>query len=256
MEISEILDRIHRATGRFEREAVEAAMERKKEIAPELLEILRKSLLTLENAPEMWAQVDPLADYTAHLYSIYLLGQFREPRAHGLLTRFGMLPAKFLEPLSGDFIMCEFARALAYTATDTKAIQLLVENRDASMVARIAALESIPYLVGFGRLDRAAAILYFRELFNKKLERKRSGLWEFLFCFAGELCAAELLPEARRALHDGLLSSESDLEVIENSLGEEWEGFGRPLLLMRSRPKSLDITAGDGWWRRRSRYAV
>jgi len=53
MELSEILDRMNRATGRFEREAVDAAMERQEEITPELLQILQKLLRILENAPEM-----------------------------------------------------------------------------------------------------------------------------------------------------------------------------------------------------------
>jgi len=53
MELSEILDRMNRATGRFEREAVDAAMERQEEIMPELLQILQKLLRILENAPEM-----------------------------------------------------------------------------------------------------------------------------------------------------------------------------------------------------------
>ncbi|PYS13097.1 MAG: DUF1186 domain-containing protein, partial [Acidobacteria bacterium] len=42
MELSEILQRINRAIGRFEREAVEAAMLRQDEITPELLQILQK----------------------------------------------------------------------------------------------------------------------------------------------------------------------------------------------------------------------
>src|SRR5206468_120371 len=58
MEISEILDRINRVTGRFEREAVEAAIVRQDEITPELLQILEKLLRVLENAPEMYAHID------------------------------------------------------------------------------------------------------------------------------------------------------------------------------------------------------
>ncbi len=41
MELSEILHRINRAIGRFEREAVEAAMLRQDEITPELLRSVR-----------------------------------------------------------------------------------------------------------------------------------------------------------------------------------------------------------------------
>ena len=50
MEISEILDRISRVTGRFEREAVEAAIVRQDEITPELLQI-HKLLLRFARLP-------------------------------------------------------------------------------------------------------------------------------------------------------------------------------------------------------------
>ena len=79
MELSEILHRINRAIGRFEREAVEAAMLRQDEITPELLQILQKLLRILENAPQMYAQIDPLGDYTAHLYAMFRLPRRRIP---------------------------------------------------------------------------------------------------------------------------------------------------------------------------------
>ena len=97
MEISEILDRINRVTGRFEREAVEAAIVRQDEITPELLQILEKLLRVLENAPEMYAHIDALGDYTAHLYAMFLLGEFGETRAHKLLLGFATLPGDLLE---------------------------------------------------------------------------------------------------------------------------------------------------------------
>src|SRR5438034_11677656 len=51
--------------------------------------------------------------------------------------------------------------------------------------------------------DYALVILYFRELFNGKLERTRSDLWDCLAGLAVELEAAELLPEIRRAYSSG-----------------------------------------------------
>jgi len=68
--------------------------------------------------------------------------------------------------------------------------------------------------------------LYFRELFNGKLERTRS-VWDCLAGRAVELEAAELLPEIRRAYEDGLLSPEMNIEEIKEYLYEaDWEDFG------------------------------
>ena len=70
-------------------------------------------------------------------------------------------------------------------------------------------------------------VFYFRELFNGKLERTRSDLWDCLAGLAVELEAAELLPEIRRAYEDGLLSPEMNIEEIEEHLSVgNWEGFG------------------------------
>jgi len=57
--LKRVVDRINRATRRFEREAVEAVdavLLRHDEIPPELLQILQKLLRILENAPEMYAR--------------------------------------------------------------------------------------------------------------------------------------------------------------------------------------------------------
>ena len=68
---------------------------------------------------------------------------------------------------------------------------------------RVCALEAPECLVRFGRVERAVVVLYFRELFNGKLERTRSDLWDCLAGLAVELEAAELLPEIRRAYSSG-----------------------------------------------------
>jgi len=252
MELSEILDRINRATGRFEREAVEAAMLRQDEITPELLQILQKLLRILENAPEMYAQIDPLGDYTAHLYAMFLLGQFQETRAHELLIRFGMVPSELLDTICGDFLEAEFLYALERTAESTKGIRSLIENRAVDERVRLCALESLERLVRAGRLPRAVAVLYLRELFNGKLERTPSELWDCLVGNALDLSAAELLPEIRRAYEDALISPEFDLEEIEETLSEESEDLDRAIsrAFPGQRRPPLDHMTGEGWWTR------
>ena len=85
MGTEEILRQIERSTGRFARAAVEAAVAREAEITPELLGILES---TVKRANE----IDAEGDYMAHLYGMFLLAQFREPRAYPLLTRQGLRP--------------------------------------------------------------------------------------------------------------------------------------------------------------------
>jgi len=103
-----------------------------------------------------------------------------------------------------------------------------------------------------GRLRRAVAVLYLRELFNGKLERTSSELWDCLLASALHLSAAELLPEIRRAYEDGLISPEFDLEEIEEALSKEWEDFDRVIsqAFPGQRRPPLDHMTGKGWWTR------
>jgi len=86
VEIDEILHEVERATGRFARTAVEAAVERREKISPELLRILAE---TTQRAAELETEVD----YMAHLYAMYLPAQFRETRPYPLVVRFASLRA-------------------------------------------------------------------------------------------------------------------------------------------------------------------
>jgi len=81
MEINEILHELERATGRFARAAVEAAVARREDVTPELLRIL-------EDTVDRASQLDAEGDYMAHLYAMFLLAQFRETRAYPLVVRF------------------------------------------------------------------------------------------------------------------------------------------------------------------------
>ena len=108
---------------------------------------------------------------------MFLLGLFRETRAHELLLRFGNLPRELLNRVCGDFLENEFQYALEQTVESTNGIRLLIQNRDADQRVRLGALESLARLVSSGRLHRSLAVLYLREL-NGKLERVRSDLWD------------------------------------------------------------------------------
>src|SRR6266851_9481059 len=74
MEIADILHEFERATGKFARAAVEAAVARREEVTPELLRVLEE---TVDRAAQLAAE----GDYMAHLYAMFLLAQFRENRA-------------------------------------------------------------------------------------------------------------------------------------------------------------------------------
>lgn len=131
MEITEILRKFERATGRFARTAVEAAAARREEITPELLRVL-------EDTVDRAAELDAEGDYMAHLYAMFLLAQFREARAYPLVVRFASLPGDLLDSLCGDFITEDLGQVLASVCGgELQGIRSVIENEDADQWARV-----------------------------------------------------------------------------------------------------------------------
>jgi len=199
METEQILRELERATGRFPRAAVEAAVMRREEIAPELLRILGE---TTERA----AEIDAEGDYMAHLYAMFLLAQFREVLAYPLVVKFASLPGELPHSLCGDFITEDLGRVLASVCGgDLAGIQSLIENEAVEEWVRGAALSSLVTLVAAGQKSRDEIVSYFAELFRGKLEREFSHVWNELVSCAADLYPGELMADIERAYEDGLV---------------------------------------------------
>ncbi len=170
METAEILHQFERATGKFARAAVEAALARREEIAPKLLRILEE---TVDRA----AQLDAEGDYMAHLYAMFLLAQFRETRAYSPVVRFASLPGDLLYSLCGDFITEDLGRVLASVCGGELAgIRSLIENDATDEWVRGAALSGLVTLVAAGQKSRDEIVSYFAGLFRGKLVRYQACL--------------------------------------------------------------------------------
>lgn len=199
MEIVEILHQVERFKGKFPRAAVEAAVARREEIAPELLRILDD---TVNRAAELAAE----GDYQAHLYVLFLLAQFRETRAYPLLVRFASLSGDLLDSLCGDFITEDLGRILASVCGgDLAGIQSLIENESTDEWVRGAALSSLVTLVAAGQKDRDEIVSYFASLYRGRLERKWSHVWDALVSYSSDLYPAELLSDIERAYEEELV---------------------------------------------------
>src|SRR5262249_30815145 len=80
MDVQEILQQFATNTGTFPREAVAQAIAQREAITPELLRVLAEAQHNIEHLIE--------SDSMAHIYAMYLLAQFREPRAYPLIVEF------------------------------------------------------------------------------------------------------------------------------------------------------------------------
>jgi hypothetical protein len=243
MEIADILHEFERANGKFAQAAVEAAVARREEVAPELLRILEE---TVDRA----AEIDAEGDYMAHLYAMFLLAQFRETRAYPLVIRFASLQGDLLDSLCGDFITEDLGQVLASVCGGESAgIQSLVENEDTDEWVRGAALSSLVTLVAAGQKSRDEIVNYFTGLFRGKLVRQWSHVWDTLVSYSSDLYPEEMLEDIERAYEDGLVDpGYIGFDDVKRDLAL---GKNRILARLADNPHRRlvqDTTAEMGWW--------
>ncbi len=207
MEIAEILSTLSVYHKSFPKEAVEAAIEKKDEIIPGLMVTLR---YTIDNTDET---IDK--EYWGHIYSLYLLAQFRVKEAYPLVIELLELPEKRLSMLFGDFSGMESVMA-SVSGGDTSLIKRLIENRDADEYIRCHAQDALITLFVAGMMSRDDLVNYYRELFEAKLEKEPAPVWDSLVDCCANIHADELKDQIMDAFDSDLAwegsISKSDVE--------------------------------------------
>jgi hypothetical protein len=243
METAEILHQFERSAGKFARAAVEAAVARREEIAPELLRVL-------EDTVDRAAQLDSEGDYMAHLYAMFLLAQFRETRAYPLVVRLASLPSDLADSLCGDFITEDLGRVLASVCGgNLEGIKSIVENEAANQWARGAGLCSLVTLAAVGQKSRDEIVSYFASLFRGRLARKWSHVWDALVSYSCDLYPAELLDDIEQAYEEDLVDpGYIGFDDVKRDLAMDKEqALAR--LAGSSHNRLVDDTVAEmGWW--------
>jgi hypothetical protein len=227
LSVPEILEELRENRGYFPQEAVEAAVERREEIVPELLRILDEAI----ERPEALL-ADPGA--MSHFYALYLLAQFREPAAFPRVVRFFGLRDEVATDVMDDMLLEDLPRLLAsLSAGNVQPLLELIENPEASEWVRGAGVEALEELVFSEQLSREEAVAHLGELLRGRLDRNPSNVWCSLVSVAADLHATELAPLLRRAYDEELVDLDfASLEEIEEDLREP-----REAVLERARSK-------------------
>ncbi|MFM7101923.1 MAG: DUF1186 domain-containing protein, partial [Verrucomicrobiota bacterium] len=237
MTVPEILEKLANHRGTFPLAAVEAAIEQREAITPELLRILE----TMADAP---AESSGSPDHPPFLLASYLLAQFREQAAYPLLVRMVGVPSEIAGVLLNDLFTDSLGRLLG-TVFDGRLdlLQDLVEDPGVDEYVRGAAVEAFVVLVNEGRISRELAVRYWRHLFQGGLEQKPSFAWDALCQVVADLPAPELAGEMRRAVLAGWTDSAiATLEDLEADLAN-------PQRSERARYALIGhITDEIAWW--------
>jgi Protein of unknown function (DUF1186)/SEC-C motif len=198
MDVQEILSRLERSEGEFPKAALQEAVAHREDIIPPLLEVLE----TVARDP---VQFTSDGQRVIHIYAMYLLAQFREPRAYPLLVQIFSAPGELAFDLAGDIVTDDLGKILASVSDgDMSGMTALVENEQANEFVRSAALDGLATLVACGRRSRDEVMAYLRGLFGK-LERTPSVAWDELAAVCADLCPAEVEEDLRQTYEEGLI---------------------------------------------------
>jgi hypothetical protein len=154
-------------------------------------------------------------------YAAYLLAQFRETLAYRLLLALLNLEDDFAEEFFGDSITEDMHNIVACVFDgDETPLRALIENQRANEYSRACAgLHTYSTLIHTGRIAAEEVEQYFRELFEHKLEREPSHVWNNLCSNSADLGFASLLPHIQKAFEDDLCDPLFDrLEYIEERI--------------------------------------
>lgn len=203
MEIKEILEKIkYNDKGILPKKALKEAIKKKKEIIPYLLEII-------SDAGKNIKQIDNEPTYMAHMYAMYLLAQFREPKAYPLIVDFFSHPGKISLDTTGDVVTEDLQRILpAVCCGDISLIKGMIENPKLNEYVRTAGLGSLVTLVAIREKSREEILDYFYTLFTTKLEKKYSYVWADLVASCLDLYPTkEIQEEIKKVYKVGLIDT-------------------------------------------------
>jgi len=212
MDNQDILQQLAVNTGTFPREAVEQAIAQRERITPALLRVLEDSRAHMDDLQA--------SDDMAYIFAMYLLAQFREPRAYPLIVAFFSVPGDLAVDATGDVVTEDLGRILASVSCgDISLMTTVIENPQINEYVRTAALRGLVTLVACGERSRDDIMIYFQQLFRGKLVREAAWVWAGLVAESAVLYPEEVYEDIRHAFDEGLIEPRfMRLEDIEATL--------------------------------------
>jgi hypothetical protein len=240
MDVEEILMQLDRNHTQLPRIALEEAAAHREEIIPRLLGVLEE----VAKDPALYLEDQ---NRNIHVYAMYLLAQFREPRAYPLLVKIFSAPGRVPFELAGSVVTQDLTSILASVSDgDPGGMMELVENENANGYVRGAAMDALVTLVACGRRSRDEVMAYFQRLFQI-LERKPSAAWNGLANACADLCPLEVEEDLGKAYDEGLIDPGSICwDDIEKALEMGTEAALE--FALRRSPLITNTADAISWW--------
>ncbi|WP_291636001.1 DUF1186 domain-containing protein [Clostridium sp.] len=211
--MNELLKEIEYNNGQFPEAQLKEIINRKEEFIPELLEILK-------NAKENYEEILEKHNYFAHIYATFLLAQFKEKQSFKLIIDLISLPKEIPDDIFGNYLTEDLHKILASVCgEDRSPLKRLVEDSNVNEYVRCAALKSFIVFLGEGVMPQSDVIEYYKSLFEGKLEREFSQVWNELIYDSCEAGPSELYQQIKKAYEDELVDDECiSLEEVDGAI--------------------------------------
>ena len=211
--MKELLKEIEYNNGEFPEAQLKEIINRREEFIPELLEILK-------NAKENYEEILDKPNYFAHIYATFLLAQFKEKQSLKLIIDLISIPNEISSDIFREYLTEDLHKILASVCgSDTEPLKRLVEDSNVNEYVRGAAIKSFIALLGEGVISQGEVIEYYKSLFEGKLEREFSQVWNELiydYCDAGH---SELYQHIKKAYEEELVDEECiSLEEVDEAI--------------------------------------
>ena len=138
---------------------------------------------------------------------MYLLAQFREERAYPLIMDIiHKANIAQIDSLFGDTLTEDLDNILASVYNgDMTPIYQLIENENYDEFVRAVGPGILNILVAHDKLSREQVINYYQDLFQNKLEKDLSYIWEYLVFCSCHLYPEELAEDIKQAFNQNLI---------------------------------------------------
>ncbi len=201
MELQSVLDELKYNKRIFPRKALVKVIHNRDLFTPSLLEIIENSSQNIDSLLED-------KKYFAHIFAMYLLAQFKEKKAYKLLIDFFSIPGDVTLKVTKDVVTEDLGRIFASVYDgDISLLKTLIEQENANEYVRAAAIEALLVLVANEEKTRQEIMDYFKELFNGKLSREFSHVWNALVARSIALQPEEVYEDIKKAYDDELVET-------------------------------------------------
>jgi hypothetical protein len=243
MEIQVLINSLATFDGKYKRDEVDEALSRRDEITPMFIENLQGVL----KDPDKYLK-DP--NNFSHIYSVMLLGHFKEKRSHEVILSLFSLPNDMPYELFGDLTTDNLPVILLCTCDSCfDGIKELVLNKKADEFCRGSALRAMTYGVVNGSISREEVLSFFENILNNRQSEYPSHFFDEMAANICDLYPQELMGLIKDCYEDGYIHpGYIDIESFESALKAGKESCLKKLEMDLERSSLEDLHERMSWW--------